>query len=611
MTNNIKKINATNDFVVLFANINGSGSASANNLFAKAIFRLGVPVSPKNIFPSNIQGLPTWFEVRINEKGYLGRRDGYDFVVAVNGQTLNKDYQELNGGGYFFYDSSRRLPDDLKRRDDITEIGVPLTNICNENYTDPRLRQIFKNIVYIGALAYLFEMDFSVFEQSIKSQFAKKAKLIAPNIAALKLGYDYVQQHYKNTCKLNIHRRDLVADKIMMEGNAATGLGAVFAGVTVTGWYPITPSTSVIEAFEFYCKKYRVDTATGKNKFAILQAEDELAAIGIVIGAAWNGARSFTATSGPGISLMSEFLGLAYFAEIPVFLVDIQRSGPSTGMPTRTQQSDILAAAYASHGDTKNVLLFPATPTECFHMTVTGMDLAERLQSPILLMSDLDLGMNTHMCEKIEWDDSKVYDRGKVLNFQDLADKKERWGRYLDVDGDGIAYRTIPATHPEKGAFFTRGSSHDEYAVYTEDGKTYEKGMHRLLVKWDTAKTLVPKAAISANSNAIGVIYYGTSAAASEEAKDLLKQQCCNIDEMRIRAFPFGSEVAEFINTHSTIFIIEQNRDAQMKSLLVNELQVTPNKFVSVLNIDGMPITAQYISDAILTSLAQTKQVAK
>ena len=596
----MNKLTATNDFVILFANINGSGSASANNLFAKAVFRLGIPVSAKNIFPSNIQGLPTWFEVRVSEKGYLGRREGYDFVVATNGQTIIKDYNDLAAGGYFFYDSSRKLPDSLKR-DDITVIGVPLTNICNRNYSNPRFRQIFKNIIYVGALAYLFEMDFSVFADSIKSQFAKKAKLIQPNIDALMLGYNYAKENFKDSCQLNIHRRDLVGDQIMIEGNAATGLGAVYAGVTVAGWYPITPSTSVIESFEFYCKKYRVDAATGKNKFAIVQAEDELAAIGIVIGAAWNGARSFTATSGPGISLMSEFLGLAYFAEIPVFLVDIQRSGPSTGMPTRTQQSDVLAAAYASHGDTKHVLLFPATPKECFEMTVKGLDLAERLQTPVIMMSDLDLGMNVHMCAKIEWDDAHVYDRGKVLDYDDLENMQEKWGRYLDVDGDGIPYRTIPGTHPDKGAFFTRGSSHDEYAAYTEDGKVYAKGMKRLQKKWDTAKTLVPTAVIAADTSnqEYGIIYYGTSTYAAKEADDLLTQSGIHLDEMRIKAFPFGTEVAAFINSHKQVFIVEQNRDAQMKTLLVNEFQLDPKQFVEVLNIDGMPITAQYIADEI------------
>lgn len=603
---NLNNIKATNDFVIRFANINGSGSASANNLFAKSVFRLGIPVSAKNIFPSNIQGLPTWFEVRVSEKGYLGRREGYDFIVATNGQTLVRDYNELSAGGYFFYDSSRLLPETLKRND-ITEIGIPLTDICNKHYSDPRLRQIFKNIIYVGALAYLFDMDFTVFEDSIKSQFAKKAKLIEPNIKALKLGYDYAQEHYTDDCQLNIHRRDLVGDKIMMEGNTATGLGAVYAGVTVAGWYPITPSTSVIEAFEMYCRKFRVDEETGKNKFAIVQAEDELAAIGIVIGAAWNGARSFTATSGPGVSLMSEFLGLAYFAEIPAFLVDIQRSGPSTGMPTRTQQSDIFAAAYASHGDTKHVLLFPSNPKECFEMTVQGLDLTERLQTPVIMMSDLDLGMNVHLSDPIDWDDSHAYDRGKVLDYDGLEAKKERWGRYLDVDGDGIPYRTIPGAHPKKGAFFTRGSSHDEYAVYTEDGKVYAEGMQRLLVKWDTAKSIVPQASIKNNNKDIGIVYYGTSSYAAKEADDILKQQNIELDKMRIKAFPFGKEVEDFVNSHSTVFVIEQNRDAQMKSLLVNELQVDPNNFIGILNIDGMPITAQFIADEIRHNLGNNE----
>lgn len=591
-----KFIHATNDFVVRFANVNGSGSASANNLFSKVVFRSGVPVSSKNIFPSNIQGLPTWFEVRINEKGYLGRRGGYDFVVAVNGQTMDRDYQELLPGGYFFYDSSKRLPNHFNRTD-IQLIGIPLTEICNANYTEPRLRQIFKNIIYVGALAYLFDMDFSVFEDSIRSQFVKKAKLIEPNIKALLLGYDYAKAHFENTCGLNIHRRDLNGEQIQMEGNDAAALGAVFAGATVAGWYPITPSTSVIEAFEKYCYMYRVDDQ-GKNKFAIVQAEDELAAVGIVIGACWNGARAFTATSGPGVSLMSEFLGLAYFSEIPVVLMDIQRTGPSTGMPTRTQQSDLLAAAYASHGDTKHVLLFPSNPTECFEMSVQSFDLAEQLQTPVILMSDLDLGMNVHQCDPITWDDSYQYNRGKVLNQQQLDELGLKWGRYLDVDGDGIPYRTIPGTHPEKGAFFTRGSSHDEYAVYTEDGEVYAEGMQRLLIKWNTAKNMVPKAEIEDRGHDKAVLYFGTSAYAAEEALDALRTHQ-NFDAMRIKAFPFGDDVTEFIKRHKQIFVIEQNRDAQMKTLLINELAVVPDKLVSVLNIDGMPITAQFLIQEI------------
>ncbi len=597
------KIKACNDFVIRFANVNGSGSASANQLFSKVVFRSGVPVSAKNIFPSNIQGLPTWFEVRISENGYLGRRGGYDFVVAVNGQTMWKDYQELEPGGYFFYDSSKQLPDTY-HRDDVTHLGVPLTDIANSHYTEPRLRQIFKNIIYVGALAYLFDMDFSVFEDSIARQFSKKEKLIAPNIQALKLGFDYAQMYHQGVCQLQIHRRDLNGDQIMMEGNDAAGLGAVFAGATVAGWYPITPSTSVVEAFEKHCKKYRVDDS-GKNKFAILQAEDELAAIGMVIGASWNGARAFTATSGPGVSLMSEFLGLAYFAEIPVVLMDIQRAGPSTGMPTRTQQSDVLSAAYASHGDTKHVLLFPSDPKECFEFTVQAFDLAESLQTPVILMSDLDLGMNVHQCDPIDWNDCYRYQRGKVLSAQDLDDMTERWGRYLDIDGDGVPYRTLPGTHPEKGAFFTRGSSHDEYATYTEDGSVYARGMKRLLLKWQTAKQKVPSAAIKTMGHHDGMVYYGTSAYAAKEALVHI-QRIHAIDSMCLKSFPFGSEVSEFLASHQRIFLVEQNRDAQMKTLLVNELGVSPDKIISVLNYDGMPVTAQFIRDQVTTYFAST-----
>ena len=602
----VNAIAATNDWVIRFANVNGSGSASANNLFSKAVFRSGIPVSPKNIFPSNIQGLPTWFEVRVSEAGYLGRRDGYDFVVAVNGQTMVRDYHELLPGGYFFYDSSKRLPDTFTR-DDITLIGVPLTSICNAHYTDPRQRQIFKNIIYVGALCELFGMDFSVFQESIESQFAKKPKLIPPNIQALNLGREYVAEHHAGVCGLRLESRDLCGDQILMEGNAAAALGAVFAGATVAGWYPITPSTSVIEAFEKYCHAYRVDPETGQNRFAIVQAEDELAAIGIVIGACWNGARAFTATSGPGVSLMSEFLGLAYFSEIPAVLMDIQRTGPSTGMPTRTQQSDVTAAAYASHGDTKHVLLFPANPKECFELSVQAFDLAERLQTPVILMSDLDLGMNVHQCDPIEWDDAHVYDRGKVLNAEQLDQLSERWGRYLDVDGDGIPYRTIPGTHPNKGAYFTRGSSHDEYAAYTEDGTVYARGMDRLLVKWDTAKSLVPESIIDGAGQSVGVVYYGTSAYAAEEALESLRQTQ-GIDSLRIKAFPFTTAVERFIETHEVIYLIEQNRDAQMKTLLVNELGVDPKRIVPILNIDGMPITASDICEQINAQSARARR---
>ena len=594
------RIEAVNDFVIRFANVNGTGSASANNMFSKAVFRMGVPVSPKNIFPSNIQGLPTWFEVRVTEKGYLGSRGDVDFVVAINGQTMRKDYDTLMPGGYFLYDSTKALPRDFKR-DDLIEIGIPLTQMCIDNYTNPRQRQLFKNIIYVGALAYLFDMEFEVLTGMVKDQFAKKEKLIAPNIGALELGFNYAKEHFTNTCGLSVQRRDNVKDAIMIDGNSATGLGAVYGGATFVGWYPITPSTSVVEAFEKYAKKYRIDPETGENKFAILQSEDELSAIGMAIGANWNGARAFTATSGPGVSLMSEFLGLAYFAEIPVVLVDVQRSGPSTGMPTRTQQSDIISAAYASHGDTKQVLMIPCDPAECFEMSATAFDLADRLQTPVILMSDLDLGMNDHMSRPFKWDDERKYDRGKVLSEKDLDDMSERWGRYKDVDGDGIGYRTYPGTHPTKGSYFTRGSSHDDYAAYTEDSSIYEDNMQRLVLKWETAKSVVPQPQIKYRDkeSKVAAIFYGTSAQASYEALDGLEAEGTKINTCRIKSFPFHEDIKSFIEEHDTIFVIEQNRDAQMRTLLINEFNVGTKKLRSILNIDGMPIRARRIKRKI------------
>jgi 2-oxoglutarate/2-oxoacid ferredoxin oxidoreductase subunit alpha len=594
------RIEAVNDFVIRFANVNGTGSASANNMFSKAVFRMGVPVSPKNIFPSNIQGLPTWFEVRVTEKGYLGSRGDVDFVVAINGQTLKSDYEELMPGGYFLYDSTKALPRDFKR-DDVIEIGIPLTQMCIDNYTNPRQRQLFKNIIYVGSLAYLFDMELDVLINMVKDQFAKKEKLIPPNVKALELGYNYAKDHFAGVCGLRVNRRDNVGDSIMIDGNGATGLGAVYGGATVCGWYPITPSTSVVEAFEKYAQKFRVEKETGKNKFAIVQSEDELAAIGMAIGANWNGARGFTATSGPGLSLMSEFLGLAYFAEIPVVLVDVQRSGPSTGMPTRTQQSDIISAAYASHGDTKQVLLIPCDPAECFEMMATSFDVAERLQTPVILMSDLDLGMNDHVSRPLKWDDSRAYDRGKVLTAEDLDNMKERWGRYKDVDGDGIGYRTYPGTHPTKGSYFTRGSSHDDYAAYTEDSSVYEANMEQLVRKWETAKNVAPLPQIKwrDKNSKVGAIFYGTSAQASYEALDGLEEEGTKINTCRIKSFPFHNDILDFIEQHDTVFVIEQNRDGQMRSLLINELNVGTKRLRSILNIDGMPIRARRIKRKI------------
>lgn len=592
-----------NDFVIRFANVNGTGSASANYLFCKAIFRMGIPMTPKNIFPSNIQGLPTWYEVRVSEKGYLGRREGIDIMVCVNPQSMLKDVEDVRSGGYFLYDSSKQLYSKYIR-EDVHYIGIPLMEMCNEAFSDPRQRQLFKNIVYVGALAALLNIDFDVFEGLLADQFAGKEKLIAPNIKALKMGVEYVNEHYKGILNIRVERRDLVGDSIMIDGNSACGLGAVYAGATVAAWYPITPSTSVIESFMKFCDEYRIDPETGKRNVAIIQAEDELAAIGMVIGANWNGARSFTATSGPGLSLMNEFLGLAYFAEIPTVLIDVQRTGPSTGMPTRTQQSDVLEAAYASHGDTKHILLFPSNPKECFELTAEAFDLAEQLQTPVIVMTDLDLGMNDHMSKPFEWDDHREYKRGKVLDAAEL-EGIERFGRYLDVDGDGIAYRTYPGTHPTKGSYFTRGTSRDEYAVYTESGDAYVRNMDRLITKWITAKSYVPGPHLyqEENFSTNGVLFFGTSEYSAEEAIDLLKADGVILDAIRIKSFPFNETVEEFIHSHDKVFVVEQNRDAQMKSLLMIELSVNPDKLVSVLNYDGLPITADQIVHSIKSSI--------
>ncbi|MCB1617053.1 MAG: 2-oxoacid:acceptor oxidoreductase subunit alpha [Pseudomonadales bacterium] len=600
-------IAAVNDFVIKFANVNGTGSSSANGLFVKAVFRMGVPVSARNIFPSNIQGLPTWYQVRINEQGYLGRRGGaVDFMVSLNPQSMQKDIAEVQSGGYFLYDSTKPLDPSLQR-DDIHFIAIPLMEICIREYTDARQRQLFKNVIYIGALCALLDMEFQVFVDLIQEQFRSKEKLISSNIHALELGYKYAQEHFQCPLGLKIHRRDKVGDAIMLDGNTATALGAIYGGATVAAWYPITPSTSVVDAFDKYANRLRVDPASGKKNFAIIQAEDELAAIGMVIGANWNGARSFTATSGPGVSLMSEFLGLAYFAEIPAVLIDVQRAGPSTGMPTRTQQSDILCAAYASHGDTKHVLLFPSTPKECFEMTADAFDLAEQLQTPVIVMSDLDLGMNDHMSEPFDWDDERKYKRGKVLNAEQLEAISD-FGRYTDVDGDGICYRTIPGTHPQKGAFFTRGTSRDTKAIYTEDGEKYVENMDRLIKKFETAKHYVHKPELSHNNDArIGMLYFGTSSHAVNEAIAALKEQGEKMDAMRIRAFPFNRDIDDFIAAHDKVFVVEQNRDAQLRSLLMIENHVPCTKLLSVLNYDGMPITATQIVNEIQRQLGRVE----
>ena len=600
----VTPIQRVNDFVVKFANVNGSGSASANLLFAKAILRMGVPVAPRNIFPSNIQGLPTWFEVRISEAGWRGRRGGVDLMVAMNPQTWDQDLKEIEPGGYLFYDSTKPLPAS-KFRDDITVVGVPLTEICNREYTDSRQRQLFKNIIYVGALSALLDIDPEEIAELIGEQYKGKEALLKPNVHAMHMGRVYAENNLDYPLGIRVKRANAVGERIFIEGNSAAALGCVYGGATVAAWYPITPSSSLAEAFTRHCRKFRTDAATGKARYAIIQAEDELASIGIVIGAAWNGARSFTCTSGPGISLMQEFIGLAYFAEVPAVLFDVQRGGPSTGMPTRTQQADILSCAYASHGDTKHVLLFPQDPKEAFDFAALSFDLADRLQTPIFVMLDLDIGMQDWLCEPLSWDDKRSHDRGKVMTYEMLEAGKD-FGRYLDVDGDGIPYRTHPGTHPKRGSYFTRGSTKDPYARYSEDGATYVDNMQRLLRKFETAKQYVPAPAVrsAGQSTRFGAIYYGSTGPAMDETLATLATQGIHVDTLRVRAFPFHDAVAEFIAAHEQVFVIEQNRDAQLRSLLVNELVVDPAKLMPVLHYDGTPITARFIIGEIGDKLA-------
>ncbi|OHB30130.1 MAG: ferredoxin oxidoreductase [Phenylobacterium sp. RIFCSPHIGHO2_01_FULL_69_31] len=593
-----------NDFVVKFANVNGSGSASANGLFARSVMRMGVPVAARNIFPSNIQGLPTWYEVRITEAGYLGRRGGVDLMVAMNPQTWDRDLAEIESGGFLLYDSTKPIPPS-RFRDDITVIGVPLTAMCNEAYELPRERQLFKNTIYVGALAALLGIDLAAIESLLTDDFAGKDRLIKANVEALHMGHGYVRERLA-PLPLQVRPANGVGDRIYVEGNQAAALGAVYGGATVCAWYPITPSTSLAEAFTSYCQDLRTDPETGKGRCAIIQAEDEIASIGMVVGAGWNGCRAFTATSGPGVSLMTEFIGLSYFAEIPAVIFDVQRGGPSTGMPTRTQQADLLAAAYAGHGDTKHPMLLPADPGECFEMGAQAFDLADRLQTTVFVMLDLDIGMNEWLTEPFRWDDTRRLDRGKVMTAEQLEAGAD-FGRYKDVDGDGIPYRTYPGTHPTKGGYFTRGTSRNPYARYSEEGAVYVDNMERLLRKFETAKALVPAPVIrpAKGKTREGVIYFGSTTPAMHEALEMLEAQGRRLNALRVRAFPFADEVFDFIAQHDRVYLIEQNRDAQLRTLVMTEGDVDPAKLVSILHYDGTPITARFIAGAI----AQRMQV--
>jgi 2-oxoglutarate ferredoxin oxidoreductase subunit alpha len=590
-----------NDFAFKLANVNGTGSASANGLIMQAIFRMGIPVAGKNLFPSNIQGLPTWYEIRVNKDGYAARSLEYDLLVAMNSQTYDHDVREVRPGGYLMYDSSWPLDESL-HREDITFLGVPLAQLCNDAFKDPRERILMKNIAYTGALVATLDIDMGVVNALLEEKFAKKKALLDSNHKALSLGYQYAKDHFECPLPIRLEKMQGNDGKILIDGNTATALGAIYAGATVAAWYPITPATSVMDAFKEFCEQYRKDPETGKNNYIILQAEDELAAIGMVIGASWNGARAFTSTAGPGISLMNELLGLAYYAEIPAVVVDVQRVGPSTGMPTRTQQGDLLECAYASHGDTRHILLFPANPHECFTMIVKAFDLAERFQTPVIMLSDLDIGMNDWVVPRLTWDDSYRPDRGRVLNADDLK-KIDTFLRYTREDENFVAARTLPGVS-SKGSYFVRGSGHNKFGGYTEVPDEYQEVMDRLLKKHTAAAGHVPPPIIQRREGAkFGVVCIGGCDQAVREALDALDRQGTPADYMRIMGFPFPAEVQQFLDSHVTNFVIEQNRDAQLKSLLTLETGIAKDKLRSILVYGGFPLSSRSVTEEILKQI--------
>jgi 2-oxoglutarate ferredoxin oxidoreductase subunit alpha len=590
-----------NDFAMKLANVNGTGSASANSLLMQSMFRMGIPVSGKNLFPSNIQGLPTWYEIRVNKTGYTSRALDYDLMVAMNSQTYSRDIEEIRQGGYVLYDATWPLDPDLLRSD-VTFLGVPLAEMCNEHFRNPRERILMKNIAYAGSLVAVLGIEMEVISELLDAKYAGKEKLRASNHKALSLGFDFAREHFDCPLPFHVERMDATQDKILIDGNAATALGCLYAGATVAAWYPITPATSVMDNFTAFCKKFRRDPETGRNNYLILQAEDELASIGMVIGASWNGARAFTSTAGPGISLMNELLGLAYYAEIPAVVVDVQRTGPSTGMPTRTQQADILECAYASHGDTKHILLFPANPAECFELAIKCFDLAERFQTPVFMLSDLDIGMNDWVVPRLEWDDSYVPDRGRVLDAEEL-EAIGTFFRYSNEDENHVAPRTLPGVSA-KGSFFTRGSGHDKYGAYTEIPDEYQEVVDRVARKHAAAAGYVPEPVIETpNESRLGIVTVGGCDLAVREAVEVLGDRGIELDYMRVRAFPFTRSVEQFLADHETIFVVEQNRDAQLRSLLTLETPVEKSKLRSILEYGGFPLSAKQVVDGVISSL--------
>jgi len=593
-----------NDLAFKIGTVNGTGSASANGLLRQAIFRMGVPVSGKNLFPSNIQGLPTWYEIRANARGHTARTSRFDLVVAMNPASYAKDIDEVVSGGWVVHDSSWPLAKEL-HRDDVSFLGIPLAKMCVEHFEGSRTRILMKNICYVGALSALLDIDLSLIKGLVGEIFASKEKLLKSNHLALDLGYDYAREHFDCPLPIRLERCDQTAGSILIDGNTAAALGCVYAGATVAAWYPITPSTSLVDAFTAFCGEFRTDAETGERKVAIIQAEDELAAAGMVIGAGWAGARAFTSTSGAGLSLMGEFVGLAYYAEVPSVFFDVQRVGPSTGMPTRTQQGDFQFLAYASHGDTKHILLMPAHPGECFDLAVTAFDVAERYQTPVFVISDLDIGMNDWVVPELSWDDDYVPDRGKVLSAEEL-EAAESFYRYLDVDGDGIPQRSLPGVHP-KGAYFTRGSGHDRYGRYTEDSEPYTEVVDRLLRKVEGAAPHLPPpevrmATADGTPASVGIVTVGACRGAVLEALELLAERGIAADYMRVRAFPFHPDVEAFFDAHEVNYVIEQNRDGQLRNLLLLETDVAKTRLRSVRYYGGLPLSAHHV----LSGLAKT-----
>jgi 2-oxoglutarate ferredoxin oxidoreductase subunit alpha len=582
-----------NQFAIKLANVNGTGSAGANGLLMQAIFRMGVPVSGKNVFPSNIQGLPTWYEIRVDRHGYTARAQEFDVVVAMNRESYGRDVAEVRPGGYLIYDSSWPL-DPALARDDVTFLGAPLARICNENFEGARERILMKNIAYVGVLAALVELDLDVVDTMLRERFGKKKDLVDSNRRAIRLGFEFASENFECPLPVRLETMDATGDAIMIDGNTAAALGCVYAGASVGAWYPITPATSLMDAFLRFCRRYRENGENGERRYCVVQAEDELAAAGVVIGAGWMGARAFTPTSGPGISLMSEFIGLAYYTEVPAVFFDIQRTGPSTGMPTRTQQGDLLSVAYASHGDTKHIALFPADPRECFDLTVKAFDLADRYQTPVFVVSDLDIGMNDWMCERFEWHDEYRPDRGKILGAEEL-EQLEAFYRYLDIDGDGVCARTLPGVHP-KGAYFARGSGHDRYGRYTEDADEYVDVVDRLTRKLANAAEHLPEPVVElASGSNVGIITIGSCAAAVREGIDRLTEAGISASLLRIRSFPFSAAVTSFLETHDQLLVIEMNRDAQLRRLLTLETGVPESRMRSIRYYGGFPMTADQV----------------